>query len=222
MNIQHPGRGPQSNYFREPAPTKSTKPLYYIREILEPQIFTKKVNLGDVGIADDGCAILAELLEKQPEISSMDLRGNRITSHGLQKLIPSLKKIQNLENLALNWNDLENSNSLGMDNLAALVNLPGSTIKYLDLRNSNISHQSSNALESIIKAPNLRKIDLSWNNLGDLSSEAILRAVSYRMSDIEIELKGCMISDQKLKKITDSLYKLHSKFAEENERKKIF
>lgn len=58
--IQIPETSP--NYYREKAPTKSTKPLYYIRELIPAQIFAKKLNLGDVGLADDGCTVLSEIL----------------------------------------------------------------------------------------------------------------------------------------------------------------
>lgn len=51
-------------FYREKAPTKSTKPLYYIRELIPAQIFAKKLNFGDVGLADDGCTILADILTK--------------------------------------------------------------------------------------------------------------------------------------------------------------
>jgi hypothetical protein len=52
------------NFYREKAPTNSTKPLYYVRELIPSQIFSKRLNLGDVGLADDGCTILADILSK--------------------------------------------------------------------------------------------------------------------------------------------------------------
>ena len=128
------------NFYREKAPTKSTKPLYYIRELIPAQIYAKKLSFGDIGLADDGCTILAEILtnwgsdqelqkvysqtksqqakdslKKGPEIQQIDLRGNRITSFGLMDLIPALKYVPGLTYLALNWNDLENSNQNGLD-----------------------------------------------------------------------------------------------------------
>lgn len=77
------------NFYREQAPTKSTKPLYYIRELIPAQIFAKKLNFGDIGLADDGCTILADILTKWGSDPQMQKTYKQNKS---QKAKDSLKK----------------------------------------------------------------------------------------------------------------------------------
>jgi len=171
-----------------------------------------KITLGDVGIADDGVEELCSIINSQNcKIVSVDLRGNRVSAYGLESLCITLKNVKGLESLSLSWNDLENDHTRGLQSLSSLVNNPESKLTYLDLRNANISHNSSNILEEIVKCPYIRKLDLSWNNLGDLSVEAICRGIDYRMTDLELDFKGSMITDRGVAKINESLNILHSK-----------
>lgn len=197
--------------YREKAPTKSTKPMFYIRETLPAQIYTKRISLGDVGIADDGCRLLIELVKDGTEIEGIDLRGNRITSYGLEDLVLTLRKIDNLNFLALNWNDLENDHQNGMNSLANYINDGACPVRYLDLRNANLSDDSSSAIEKLVKAPKLTHLDLSWNSLGASAAEAITRGLYHRVSDIALEIKGCTFSEKSLHKIKDALDDLRKK-----------
>lgn len=197
--------------YREKAPTKSTKPMFYIRETLPAQIYTKKISLGDVGIADDGCKLLLDMVKEGSEIEGMDLRGNRITAYGLEDLVLSLRKVDKLKYLALNWNDLENDHQRGMNALANYICDGACPVRYLDLRNSNIGGDSCSALEKILKAPKLTHVDLSWNKLGDASAEAIIRGIYHRVSDIVLEIKGCTFSDKARHRIQDALDEMRRK-----------
>lgn len=205
--------------YREKAPTKSKQPMFYIRETLPALIYTKKLSLGDVGIADDGCRLLIELVKEGTEIEGIDLRGNRISSYGLQDLVLTLRKIDNLTYLALNWNDLENDNQGGMKALANYINDGACPVRYLDLRNANLTDDSCEELEKIIKAPKLSHLDLSWNNLGEAAAEGITRGIFHRVADIALELKGCTISEKKMHKIKDALGDLRQKYGSLKDKK---
>lgn len=198
--------------YREKAPTKSLKPMYLLTDLFMAQLPTGKLHLADVGLADDGCDQLAEQKEVKG-LNTVDLRGNRITSTGLVKIVQYIKKCGNLEYLSINWNDLENDTSAGIDALAYyFADVQNCHIKYLDLRNSNLTMNSKDQLLTIIRSPNLRFLELSWNTFNDTLTPELARAISEREAALQLELKGTGLSAGSLNTINETLKALGSRF----------
>ena len=205
--------------FRESSPTRSLKPQYMLNDILMSQMGSGKLTLADMGFADDGCGLIGQS-EPHPGLTSVDLRGNRITSPGLIEVIKFVSKCGNVENLALNWNDLENDSEDGMNALARFMQDGGTCqVKYLDLRNSNLSMNSKDALIGILRSPSLRFLDLSWNSFNDTIIPELLKAIGNRNAGLQLELKGTGISAPMLTQVSEGLKALGARFPAASERR---
>ena len=209
----------QGGNFREPSPTRALKPMYLLNTLITSQIASNKLLLADSGLADEGCKLFKDI-QALPGLQGLDLRGNRITSVGLQEVVRFLRKCINVENLSLNWNDLENDNLVGMEELERFMNDGGVChVKFLDLRNSNLSLNSKDLLARIIRCPTLRYLDLSWNNFNDSMVPDILRALSERQAAIQLELKGTGLSNPSLNTISEAIRLLGVRFPTAFEQK---
>lgn len=202
--------------FREKAPTKSTKPHYHISELIQSQLLSRKIALGDIGIADDGATLLAGNIKARQEMIALDLRGNRITSYGLIEVVKFLRKSVGIESISLNWNDLENESSQGLVDLCDYVLDTNSQVKYLDLSSCNLSMNSKTELARIARCPTLKYLDLSWNNFTDDFSKDLITAMNQRSSALHIELKGSGLSQIEMSKFAEALKNLELKYPSVN------
>ena len=192
----------QPQTYREKAPTRTVKPHYVIDELIRQQLAAGRVQLGDVGIADDGCKLLEEKGGNHA-VLMVDVRSNRITSDGLCSLVRVLEKCINLEELHLQWNDLENNDGRGLDMLAEYIGR--SNVRYVDISNCNMSLNSKNVVCALAAAPALRYLNVSWNTFNDSITPALLAALSRRTAGIVLELKGCGLSNAASQQVADAV-----------------
>lgn len=188
------------------------KPLSSINDLIVPQLQTNTLMLADQGIADDGCQLLLAEGVNGMLLKNVDLRGNRITSAGLQKVVLFLHRSGNIEVLALNWNDLENDNAAGLEALEKFMRSPESSVRHLDLRNSNLTMNSADHLCGILASNSLRYVDLSWNSLNDTIVPKMVRSLNSRQYPIHVELKGAGLTPSGLDAIVRTLKDLEARF----------
>jgi len=122
--------------------------------------------LADMNIEDEGCPIVANFLSEHPHFTSIDLKSNKITSSGLNKLCGSFRHMENLEILSLNSNYL-GQDPFGLEGLYTLFQGKCS-IQQVNLRNNGLMDDSCKTLAAIINTGgNLRRLDLRWNKIDD-------------------------------------------------------
>jgi len=72
-----------------------------------------------MNIADDGCHIVSKFLKKHANFHHIDLKSNKITSSGLNKLCGAFRYMKDLKILSLNSNYL-GQDSFGLEPLYTL------------------------------------------------------------------------------------------------------
>jgi Ran GTPase-activating protein (RanGAP) involved in mRNA processing and transport len=89
-----------------------------------------------MNISDKGCKAVANFLSENSHFVVIDLKSNKISSSGLNKLCSSFRQMKNLKILSLNSNYL-GQDTLGLESLYTL--LQGKcNIRQLNLRNNNL------------------------------------------------------------------------------------
>ena len=182
-----------------------------LRRNLESQKNSCRINLNDNYIRDEGCKILGDFLQSNPQISQLELKGNNITSKGLIYILDSLKQNFKLKTLNLEWN------SLGLDpsGLEALSNFlsQNTSLNHLDLRNNRITTNDANLIGNLIKvSKSLISLDLRWNELGNIGAKTILTSMRENNIIQALELTGNNISEDLLRDLQGLLDRNRQKY----------
>ena len=189
----HPVSGPN------PRGTVSEVPQNKLPSLLEMFSTEKVLRLEDQFLGDRGAAILSEFLMTHTHFTSIELRGNNLTSTSFSEICKALKSCLNLNTLKAEWNLIgEGGGTAGIEALSELASLLPS-LQVIDLRNNKIGPGAGPALSSIIKdAWALRKLDLRWNELTDTEARFILGALRSQPRSLHINLGGNKNNGQKL------------------------
>ena len=187
-----------------------------LRRNLESQKNSSRINLNDSYIRDEGCKILGDFLQSNPQISQLELKGNNITSKGLIYILESLKQNFKLKSLNLEWN------SIGLDSagLEALSNYlsQNTSLNHLDLRNNRITTNDANLIANLIKvSKSLISLDLRWNELGNIGAKAILTSVRENNILQVLELSGNNVSEDLLRDLQGFLDRNRQKYPFNNQ-----
>lgn len=171
-----------------------------LRKTLEMQKQTNRININDNYIRDEGCKILANFLQSNPQIVSIDMKGNNITGRGLSDICEVLKLNKILKSLNLEWNSV-GIDSIGLESLASYLT-QNNSLNHLDLRNNRISQNDSAILAAIIRNnKSLISLDLRWNELGNVGANCIKTALKDNKTIQSLELSGNNVSEEITKDI---------------------
>lgn len=165
---------------------------------LRAQRGSVNLNLGDAFIGDEGCEALAAHLKEHPEIASLDLKGNNITTAGLRLLTSALRSSR-LRSLSLEWNSIGNDTE-------ALTEAFGfsESLQHLDLRNNRIGAVGAEHLSKLISLnKSIVTLDLRWNELGAQGASTLLGALQGRHFVRSVEVSGNRIPDDLLTQFED-------------------
>ena len=187
--------------FQNRQPSNSHLDYINLRKNLESQKNSSRINLNDNYIRDEGCKIVGDFLQANPQISMLELKGNNITGKGLNLIIQALQNNYKLKSLNLEWN------SIGLDasGLEILANYAGqsNSLNHLDIRNNRITSNDANTLSNLIKnSKSLISIDVRWNELGNIGGKEILTALKENRILQVLEISGNNISEELIKDIT--------------------
>lgn len=153
---------------------------------------------------DEGAEILAQFLEKNSNIESIEIRGNALSSDGFAKIIESLMGNTTLKTLSAEWNNV-GSGVRGLEALGEFV-AQNNSLEHLDLRNNKLSSSGAQCIANIIRATNsLKTLDLRWNELGNHGAKAISSAIEANQKLLYVELKGNNITDDIIDEINSKL-----------------
>lgn len=184
------------------APSISDLSLAKLQTRLQAQRGAPKLNLADSFIGDEGCELLARHLRDAPGATTLELRGNNLTSDGVRRLIPAFKGPCTVKNLSLEWNSIGNG-TVAVADLLAL----NSSVVSLDLRNNRIGAEGAGAIGRLLETNRvLESLDLRWNDLGAEGGRVILHALQSAPRTIQrIELSGNKIPDEVIQGIEAAL-----------------
>ena len=215
---------PDIRHFRPPPNMPPPPPPFHLRQSsnshvdyinlrknLESQKNSTRINLNDNYMRDEGCKILSDFLQSNPQISQLELKGNNITSKGLLCILDSLKQNFKLKSLNLEWNSIGLDPS-GLEALGTFL-AHNSSLNHLDLRNNRITTNDANLVANMIKgSKSLVSFDLRWNELGNLGAKAILAAAKENNILQVLELSGNNVSEELLRELQNLLEKNRQKY----------
>ena len=87
-----------------------------LMDLLQDQRLAGHIDLNDKYIRDDGVQVLANFVSQNPEIKTLMIRGNKISSDGFADLCSALCNTHNLQKLSAEWNEI----GVGTKGLSAL------------------------------------------------------------------------------------------------------
>lgn len=121
--------------------------------------FLSEIELVSVGLINESCEILGKVLEHNfPNITSLNLQGNKITLVGLKQLIEKIKFLTKLIKLDLTLNSFPvEGYKLIEENCNYFKNLE---IIKMNNQTMDFSFDFDNLASSLTKFPNLKHIDL--------------------------------------------------------------
>ena len=122
------------------------------------------------------CQVVQALLEDDRTLTALDLRGNRISTAGIQALARLLTNSTQLKSICLEWNSLGIAASdIGILTEALAIN---KTLTCLDLRNNQLSPESGSYLAKMLSINSaLKTLDLRWNSIDDSAAIQMENAV---------------------------------------------
>jgi chromosome segregation ATPase len=159
------------------------------------------LNLSDSFVGDDGCELVVRYLCENPGVSSLDLRGNGITSAGLSILSVAFAGRSSLRSLSLEWNNIGDDISVFAEALSKNLSLQS-----LDLRNNRIGAEGASILAKVLETnSSLLKLDLRWNEIGLQGGRRLLTALSRTCFIRQLDLAGNKIPEDLLLAIEKAL-----------------
>lgn len=188
-----------NSHSREPIPFLREKPFTSnsLNAILELQIKESVLSLEDQFIGDKGAGILADFLNNYTHFTSIELRGNNLTSASFATICNAMKNCINLINIKVDWN-LVGDTTAGLEALVDLVRILPS-LQTIDLRNNELGKNSGPLLAAIIKESwALQRLDLRWNELGDNEARCILGALKGDPKQMKVNLGGNKLGGNKI------------------------
>ena len=128
-----------------------------------------------------GSQVVRALLEDDRALTTLDLRGNRISTPGIQALAQLLTKNTRLKSLCLEWNSLGDAESdISILTEALAIN---KTLTCLDLRNNQLSPKSGAYLAKMLSINStLKTLDLRWNSIDDSAAIQMENSVKQNTS----------------------------------------
>ena len=177
--------------FKEKTPSRCSKPINYLRDIIDPQVNNQILQLNDYLIADDGASYVSDILHQNAHYRVFECESNRITSAGLITLTRSLSKQTNMEYINFRSNEVANDDNSGLEQLAECVK----SLPKLQRLNQAKNNLDIDCIEIIIKildySQDLKILDLSWNNFEDDQVYKIIDKIDKdKLKNIKIDLTG--------------------------------
>ncbi len=180
---------PESKIRNKKTLTKCSELSNHLADQKNPQ----KLILTDLFLGDEGAIELANILEKNNEIISIEIRGNNISALGFGALCQALHQSTSLKKISAEWNNI-GSDNLGVIALRELLQ-KNKSIQCVDLRNNNIDANCAAMLSNMIRESSLQVCDLRWNNLGDEGAKLILLAIQENPGKVQVDISGNKVSD---------------------------
>jgi hypothetical protein len=138
---------------------------------------------------------------ENPYVTSLDLKGNNLTTTGIQALAGVFRPPSRLETANLEWNSIGVGGGKGLEVLASVLSDNDSLLN-LDLRNNKIGPEGASALSAILKSnTTLQVLDLRWNEIGPAGGRSLLAALQSNKSLKSLELAGNKVPDDVLQRI---------------------
>jgi len=193
------------DFRNDPSPINQKKdPRLDLRVYLDSHQNSKGLRLSDMVFGDEGAEIVAEFLEKNKKIESLELRGNALSAEGFARICESLIGNNVIKTLSAEWNNI-GSGIRGLEALAEFL-AQNNTLEHLDLRNNKITSSASQSIANIIRSStSLVNLDLRWNELGNQGAKAISGALETNDKILYVELKGNNITEELLEEINAKL-----------------
>lgn len=177
--------------------SEKTQDLSKLTLHLESQRTSQTLNLADQVIGDEGAKLVADFLKRYSHFTTIELRGNNLSSEGLASICQALKGSTTLTTILAEWNMIGSSTTnVGFEALYELAKVSRS-LTTLDFRNNRISPSAGPVLAKIIRdSPALEFIDLRWNDLGNEGAKQILAAVQAQSRKLRVDLCGNRVSEE--------------------------
>lgn len=178
--------------YKERPPSRCSKPINYLRDLIDPQVNNQTLLLNDYLIADDGVSYVSDILYQNAHYRVFECDSNRVTSPGLNTLSKALNNQSMMEYINLKNNEVANNDNNGLETLADSIKNYLPKLQRLNLSKNNLD---VDCIEIIIQILNdnkgLKLLDLSWNFFEDEQVYKIIdRVDKEKLKNIKIDLTG--------------------------------
>ena len=172
-----------------------------LRKLLDSQAHSQVLAFPDAFLGDSPCGLLTQYMLENPYVTSLDLKGNNLTTAGIQALAGVFRPPCRLETANLEWNSIGVGGGKGLEVLASVLSDNDSLVN-LDLRNNKIGPEGAAALSALLKSnTTLQVLDLRWNEIGPAGGRSLLAALQSNKSLKSLELAGNKVPDDVLQRI---------------------
>ena len=160
------------------------------------------LNLAGNQIGDEGAKALAEALTQNRTLTSLSLGANNIGAEGVKALADALKQNRTLTNLDLGANNI---GAEGAKEMAGALQ-QNRTLTSLDLGNNEIGDEGAKVLADALKQNRtLTNLNLDYNSIGAEGAKALADALQQNRTLTSLDLDGNEIGDEGAKALADAL-----------------
>uniref|UniRef100_A0A8B9L687 NLR family, CARD domain containing 3 n=1 Tax=Astyanax mexicanus TaxID=7994 RepID=A0A8B9L687_ASTMX len=153
-------------------------------------------------IEDEGARALAEVLQSNRKLTSLNVQKNGIGPDGVKRIAESLKKNQILQDLNVSSNHLGDLGTVALAQ-ALVVN---HTLCTLSLQSNSVSDKGMKALTLALRSNRgLTTLNLRENSIGVEGAKAIARALQENSTLRELDLRGNSIGMGGAKALSSAL-----------------
>ena len=175
----------------------------YINELKEVlRTSTKLISLKLCNINDDGAVNIAEVIQMNTTIQTLDMSSNKISDDGAIAITDGLESNISLKQLIISKNDIT---SEGAKYIAEAIQV-NTTLEKLDLSFNKLSDVGANFISNGLKANNsLQEINMSKNKITTEGAKRIAEALQLNMTLKQLDLSINKIFDDGATAISNSL-----------------
>lgn len=179
--------------------------LHKLRKLLDAQAHSQVLSFPDAFLGDSPCGLLAQYIQENTYVTGLDLKGNNVTTTGIQALAMVFRPPCRLETANLEWNSIGVGGGKGLEVLSSVL-ADNDTLQSLDLRNNKIGPEGATALAAMLRTnTTLQVLDLRWNDIGPSGGRALLSALQSNKTLKSLELAGNKIPDDVLQRVESML-----------------